>query len=150
MYNTALRLTGDQHEAEDAVQEGFIKAFRKIHQFRYQGSFGGWLKRIIVNATLDRLRKRPPEYSKLEVAEASFEEKEEVETFPDAARINSEILKLPSGCREILCLYLLEGYSQKEIAACLGISLSTVKTQYRRARMILRDRLTAINDERSV
>jgi RNA polymerase sigma-70 factor (ECF subfamily) len=100
MFNTALRLTGNELDAEDAVQEGFIKAFSKMHQYRFEGSFGGWLKRIIINSALDRMRRKPPEFASLDIADELEEKEDDTWGFlPGPAVVNSEILKLPAGCR---------------------------------------------------
>lgn len=143
MYNTVLRLVDSEFEAQDVVQEGFIRAFDKLEQFRYRSSFGAWLKRIMINCALDRLRKNIPEFTDLErvIEEASENEMESL-NLPSPEVINREILNLPRGCRQVFSLYLLEGYDQKQVADELGISVSTVKTQYRRAKQLLKERLT--------
>lgn len=141
MYNTALRLMGSEFEAEDVVQEGFIKAFQRLSQFEQRANFGAWLKRIIINTALDRLRMSMPEFTGLESIDPVHEDEQEEISLPSPEQVNEEILRLPEGCRQVFSLYLLEGYSQQEVADELGISVSTVKTQYRRARLLLRERL---------
>ncbi len=145
MYNTVLRIVPATDEAEDIVQEGFIKAFTKLDQFRYTSTFGAWLKRIMVNTALNSLKKRSPEFTHLEVAADNADEtdKDWTDEMPDPAEINKEVKKLPEGCRVIFTLHLIEGYEQKEVAEMLNVSSSTVKTQYRRARLLLRERLNA-------
>lgn len=143
MYNTVLRIVPEPTEAEDIVQEGFIKAFAKLNQYRSEASFGSWLKRIMVNGALNSLKKYSPEFTDLELVEDQVEEADWTDNFPRPDQINEEIKKLPNGCRTIFTLYLLEGYEQSEIAEMLTISLSTVKTQYRRAKILLRERLNA-------
>ena len=143
MYNTALRLVDNEFEAQDVVQEGFIRAFEKLDQFRYRSSFGSWLKRIVINCALDRLRRNLPEFRDLDRALEKVHNEDEADfQFPAPELVNEEILKLPAGCRQVFCLYLVEGYNQQEIAEELGVSVSTVKSQYRRARQLLKERLT--------
>lgn len=152
MYNTVLRLVEDKMEAEDIVQEGFVKAFTKLEQFKGNSSFGAWLKRIMVNMALDSLKKKSLEIVPFPVNEAAIEEEphnhDEDDFMPNPTLVNEQILKLPKGCRMIFTLYQVEGYEQKQVAEMLGVSLSTVKTQYRRARLLLKERLMAMKDER--
>lgn len=143
MYNTVLRLVDSEFEAQDVVQEGFIRAFDKLDQFRLRSSFGAWLKRIMINCALDRLRKNIPEFTDLEnVTAETPDSDEESPDLPSPEVINKEILNLPRGCRQVFSLHLLEGYNQKQVADELGISVSTVKTQYRRAKQLLKERLS--------
>lgn len=145
MYNTVLRIVPEADEAEDVVQEGFIKAFSKLEQFRNSSTFGAWLKRIMVNTALNAIKKYSPEFTDLEVLTDNVNEAAEDWTngMPSPAEINQEVKKLPKGCRVVFTLHLIEGYEQKEVAEMLNISTSTVKTQYRRARLLLRERLNA-------
>ena len=142
MYNTVYRLIGDEHDSHDVVQEAFIKAFDRIDQFKYRSSFGAWLKRIMVNCAMDRLRQKNHMFTDLEIADnyVVSEDGSEIR-FPNPGKVHEEIMKLPEGCKQVFCLYLLEGYSQKEVATEMGISLSTVKTQYMRAKGLLKERL---------
>ena len=151
MYNTVIRLVESEFDAQDVVQEGFIKAFERLDQFRFQSTFGAWLKRIMINSALDKLRKNSPDFTDLAKVEQTVPEEDgsEIESF-SPEMVNEAILKLPHGCRQVLSLYVLEGYDQKEIGLELGISVSTVKTQYRRAKQLLRERLTRLKDEGSI
>lgn len=150
MYNTVLRIVPEVEEAEDVVQEGFIKAFSKLDQFRNTSTFGAWLKRIMVNTALNSLKKYSPEFTDMEVLTDSANNTDEDWTngMPSPAEINKEVKKLPKGCRVIFTLHLIEGYEQKEVAEMLNVSTSTVKTQYRRARLLLKERLNAQGYER--
>ncbi len=145
MYNTVLRIVPEVDEAEDVVQEGFIKAFTKLDQFKNTSTFGAWLKRIMVNTALNSIKKYSPEFTDLEALAQNVAEADDVWAgkMPNPAEINAEVKKLPKGCRVVFTLHLLEGYEQKEVAEMLNISTSTVKTQYRRARLLLRERLNA-------
>ncbi|WP_417603567.1 RNA polymerase sigma factor [Owenweeksia hongkongensis] len=152
MYNTVLRLVENKMEAEDIVQEGFVKAFGKLDQFKGNSTFGAWLKRIMVNQALDSLKRKSLEIVPFPVNETAFEDdnsfEENNDLMPSPAVVNEQILKLPKGCRMIFTLYQIEGYEQKQVAEMLDVSLSTVKTQYRRARLLLKERLMTLKDER--
>lgn len=141
-------MMGDAMEAEDIVQEGFVKAFANLDQWRADSSFGAWLKRIMVNTALEQLRKNKLELTELNKVEEFSAEAEETWTNPppDMKRVNAEIQKLPKGCRLVFTLYLVEGYDQKEVSDILKISLSTVKSQYHRAKKLLRNALSDRND----
>lgn len=148
MYNTVLRIVSDAYLADDVVQEGFIKAFDKLETYRAEASFGSWLKRIMVNTALNTLKKKKLELANLEVVENTADPETHLEVSywketPSVEHLNQLIQELPKGCRVIFTLYQLEGYEQKEVAEIVGISLSTVKTQYKRAKELLRQQLTA-------
>lgn len=145
MYNTVLRIVPATDEAEDIVQEGFIKAFTKLDQYKHSATFGAWLKRIMVNTALNSIKKYSPEFTPLEVLAENSDEADvdRIKGMPTPTEINHEVQKLPEGCRIIFTLHLIEGYEQKEVAKMLSVSTSTVKTQYRRARILLRERLNA-------
>lgn len=136
MLNTAYRITGNREEAEDMLQEAFSDCFRNINSFRTDSTFGAWLKSIVINRCISRLRKREAElvyiddYSRHEMQE---EEPQEV-TWPDPSVIARAVERLPDGYRVVFSLYLLEGYDHTEISQILGISESTSKTQYSRAK----------------
>jgi len=136
----------DQAAAEDALQEAFVSAFRKLHTFEGRASFGAWLKRIVVNRCLSYLSRNQPYTESLD--ESHFREPdadvgEDVDLPLSPTQIHEAIKTLPDGCRVIFNLYLLEGYDHQEIADILGVSVSTSKSQYHRARMLLRERLQA-------
>jgi RNA polymerase sigma factor (sigma-70 family) len=147
MFNTAYRITGNREEAEDMLQEAFTDCFRNIASYRTESTFGAWLKTIVINRCISRLRKRETElvyvedYSRHEISEA-----EPTETnWPDQAVIARAVERLPDGYRVVLSLYLLEGYDHTEIASILGISESTSKTQYLRAKDKLKKILSSMH-----
>ena len=142
MYNTLIRITGNSDDAQDLLQEAFIKAFQKIDSFRGEATFGSWLKRIVVNTGLAHLRKQKIQFDEIgddtEILDGTISD-DAVEI--EAAVIHEQIKKLPSGSRTVLNLYLIEGYSHKQIAEELEITESTSKTQYMRGKAMLRDLL---------
>lgn len=147
MFNIALRITQNSAEAEDVLQEAFLSAFKHIQSWNGTSTFGAWLKRIVINRAVNEVRKRRFMIEDIdnfdfddESNEASWDEIElQVEG------VKSAITKLPEGYRMVLSLYLFEGYDHKEIAEILGITESTSKSQYLRAKQ----RLLKIIKERS-
>ncbi len=153
MYNTALRITGTGHEAEEVMQEAFITAFEKLHLFRGDVSFGSWLRRIVINKALDHLRKRKVRWEELdenmtdETSEEKFSDPDREENLqPYVEKIRSAMGRLTEGYRTILSLYLFEGYDHEEIAGILGISHVTSRTQYLRAKRKLKELLHELRD----
>jgi RNA polymerase sigma factor (sigma-70 family) len=141
MLVVCLRYTNSRPEAEDVLQEGFIKVFKSIHQFRNEGSFEGWLKRVMVNTALESFRKQ----KKMELVDYEFiPESESSSIFEGNALNNFEIKdllkmiqELPKGCNVVFNLFAIEGYSHKEISDMLNISEGTSKSQVSRARSLL-------------
>lgn len=145
MYNVCIRLCGDQELAKDVFQEAFIRAMYNLKQLKENNQFGGWLKRIVINECIRQMK-----HSKMtaDFTESSCEiPVEEGGWFEDIdiSVVNEEIKKLPDGCRQVFVLYAVEDFSHKEIANTLLISESTSKSQYQRARALLRDRLIKRN-----
>jgi RNA polymerase sigma-70 factor (ECF subfamily) len=144
MYNVSYRITGRQEDAEDAVQEAFISAFKNLGSYRADATFGAWLKRIVVNKSINVLKKRKhdliPEDEEWDLPEAERpgDYKEEL----TIERVKKAIEELPDGYRSVLSLYLLEGYDHQEIAGIMGITESTSKSQLNRAKGKLREKLT--------
>ena len=136
------RYAGDQHEAEDMLQEAFISIFSHINQFKFAGSFEGWLKRITVNTAIKILQKR-----KVRIIGISNEQVEVVSPdFNILSDLNTgDLLKLinqlPDGYRMIFNLYAIEGYSHDEIATMLKIKTATSRSQLSKARAILKDKI---------
>ncbi len=142
MFNTSLRIVNDMMEAEDVMQEAFLSAFEKISTYSGSVSFGAWLKRIVVNRSLDALAKKKAIFEDIdthvEIYDDSGEEiayKNEMEARVE--EIKSAIERLPEGYRVILSLYLIEGYDHDEIADMLNISSSTSRSQLSRAKQKL-------------
>lgn len=139
LYNSIVRIVPNTMDAEDVLQETFIKAFEKISQLEDTAAVGGWLKKIAVNTALNFIRKRRVYFE--EVDENTMDESQEVPGNISMELIHQKIKALPDGCRLVLSLFLLEGYQHREIAEMLSISESTSKTQYRRAKQLLRNDL---------
>ena len=141
MYNTSLRIIGNQADAEDIMQESFLDAFRKIDTYNEESSFGAWLKRIVINKSIDALKKSKSfEEIKENVIEDSnrlFDE-DPVEILSwKIENVRQAIECLPDRYRVILSLYLLEGYDHEEISLILDMKHGAVRTKYSRARQKL-------------
>ena len=143
MFNTAFNFIKDDDIAQDVMQEAFIKAFKKIGTYTGQASFGSWLKRIVINQSLDWLKKQKLDTVELkeEVAFLPNDEPLEVDTEISMAVIYKCIEALPQKCKNVVKLYLLEGYDHQEIGSILGVSETTSKSQYSRAKQKIRQLL---------
>ncbi len=141
MYNTSLRIVNNTGDAEDVVQEAFTDAFRSLEDFHYKSTFGAWLKRIVINKSINCLRKRKMDMIDIEktnighLPEEDMTDEQEIEM--KVEDIKKAIGLLPNGYRTVLTLYLFEGYDQEEIAEILQVSHATVRTQYMRAKLKL-------------
>lgn len=136
MFNVCLRILNHVGEAEDVLQEAFLDAFQKINDFRQHSTFGAWLKQIVVNKAINQLRQRKVQLVDVEDAgDIGMEEAFDEESLQlSMTQVKTAITQLPDGFRSVLSLYLLEGYDHEEIAEILGISESTSRTQYMRAK----------------
>jgi RNA polymerase sigma-70 factor (ECF subfamily) len=143
MFNICTRMTGNRSDAEDILQESFIIAFRSLHQLKEEVQFGGWLKRIVVNECI-RHSKKSFYWSEWEDERNNQLVADETEWWKtvDFSIIHREIKGLPDGCRQVFNLYVVEDFSHRDIAEKLGISESTSKSQYHRARQLLKERIT--------
>ena len=148
MLNVAFRIVGNTGDAEDVLQEAFLDAFSKVKDFRQETTFGLWLKQIVVNRSVNLLRKRKVEW---------IEINNELENIPDEVRedddeiqyqvnqVKAAMKKLPEGYRVVLSLYLFEGYDHEEIGQILNIAENTSRTQFLRAKRKLQALLTINN-----
>ncbi len=143
MYNLAYRILNNREEAEDILQETFIECFRNIVSFRFESTFGAWLKKILINKCINYIKKKKIDLTFCDNLPVCIYEEED-ETVYDTGKIFKGIEMLPDGYRIILTLYLLEGYDHSEISQILGISESTSKSQYSRAKEKLRNILLKI------
>jgi RNA polymerase sigma-70 factor (ECF subfamily) len=136
MFNAAYRIVNNREEAEDMLQEAFTDCFRNIGSYRSESTFGAWLKTIVINKCINRLRKREAQLVYVDdYRPVERPEETEVEViWPDTSVIAKAVEKLPDGYRVVFSLYLLEGYDHTEISQIMNISESTSKTQYLRAK----------------
>lgn len=140
MYGVCLRYAGSAEEAEDVLQEGFIKVFNKIGSFRGDGSFEGWIRRIFVNTAIEHYRKKIYLQPITEYEEDTMEGKYlSVLDKMEEKDIIQLVQQLSPGYRTVFNMYVIEGYSHKQIAEALGISEGTSKSQLSRAKQILQD-----------
>lgn len=135
MYNIAVRMLASKEDAEDVIQESFVDAFNKLTSFRYDSTFGAWLKRIVINKCINFLKLKKIEITPLEKYEYFINEEVpmHIETM-NIQKIKTGIGLLPNGYQQIINLYLIEGYDHIEIGKILGVSNSTSKSQYHRAK----------------
>lgn len=138
MFSVCLRYAPDYQIAEDILQEGFVKAFKNLERFRFEGSFEGWLRKIMVNSAIEIHRRKNILYPIFDVEHTDVElfDEDAVEKLA-AADLLQMISSLSPGYRTVFSLYAIEGFSHKEIAEQLNISEGTSKSQLARARYIL-------------
>ncbi len=136
MLNVAVRILNHVGEAEDVLQEAFLDAFTKIHEFKQTSTFGAWLKQIVINRALNQLRQRKAVLLDIEAIEEDFEDEyyDEEEIQWEIGKVQQAMEMLPDGFRTVLSLYLFEGYDHEEIADILGVAESTSRTHYIRAK----------------
>lgn len=147
MYIVAKRFLKDTHDAEDVVQEAFIKAFTKLHQYKAEVTFGAWLKRIVVNKCLDLLKSKKHKLVELDevhlkVVDTSNDDKWLVDDSITLNEVKDAINKLPDKYQYVVMLYLIEGYDHQEISEILNISEVASRTQLFRGKSKLQDLLT--------
>ncbi|PZW44107.1 RNA polymerase sigma-70 factor (ECF subfamily) [Mesonia algae] len=140
LFSVSLKYSRNYAEAEDNLQDAFITIFKKINQFNFKGSFEGWMKRIVINTALQRYRKQHV----FEIVNEENIEQPEVEINEENTPLNfllQIIQELPDRYRMVFNLYALDGYSHKEIAETMGISIGTSKSNLARARAILKRKI---------
>ena len=141
MYNTSLRIVNHTGDAEDVLQDSFCDAFASIKSFGYKSTFGAWLKRIVINKSINTLRKRKLQIVDIDKTSAFHIPDEDV--YDESVlqfkveEIKKAVKELPNGYRTVLSLHLFEGFDQEEIAEILQVTHSTVRTQYMRAKQKL-------------
>ncbi len=152
MFNICWRILNNREEAEDLLQESFTDAFLKLDSFRYESSFGAWIKRIVINKCINYTQKRkieliyPDNIGKMDAADDEVVDYEGIEM--NVKHIHEALEKLPDGYRVIFSLYALEGYDHTEISEILGVTESTSKTQYHRAKQKIKEILKSNGNER--
>ena len=140
LFGICLKYSRNKTEAEDSLHDSFMTIFDKIGQYRSEGSFEGWMKRIAVNTVLQKYRKS----EHLNIVSENLEQEEEVESFYADLSLQTllkYIQELPNKYRLTFNMYVLDGYTHKEISAQLGTSTGTSKSNLARARMILKERI---------
>lgn len=146
-------MLNNKEEAEDLLQDSFCDAFMKLDTFRYESSFGAWLKRIVINKCINSISKKKVDlvYPDHKVEPETTEEEVDYGNIEfDVGRIHNAVEQLPDGYRVIFSLYALEGYDHKEISQIMSISESTSKSQYLRAKQKIKDILKDTQNERQV
>ena len=143
MYCVALRMVGNEADAEDLTQEAFIKAFQKIEQFKGEVTFGAWLKRIVVNRCLDFLKARRQYFVELEEGRLVVAQTDswEVSDQIGIEEVRAAMERLPDKYRYVVQLFLLEGYNHAEISEILGIGEATCRTRLMRGKVYLKELL---------
>jgi len=139
MYSVCMRIINNETDAEDVMQEAFLSAFRKIDTYKGEVSFGAWLKRIVINRSLDYLKKRKVKFEEINEKSSQFIDYQMETKEVNMKVIKDAIQKLPDGYRVVLSLYLIEGYDHEEISEILGISNSNSRTQFLRAKNKLKE-----------
>ena len=149
MYNTACNFIKDNVLAQDIMQESFIKAFKKIEMYNGSASFGSWLKRIVINNCLDWVKKQKIETVALneQVISIVDDDNWEIESGISLQEIYKCIEQLPSKCKNVVKLYLLEGYDHQEVAHILQITEGSSRSQLSRGKMRLKELLIPTNYE---
>lgn len=144
MYAVSLRYTQNNDDAQDVLQEAFIRIYKNLKQFKFNGSFEGWCRRIVSNTAIEALRKKgrmkvnsSDELPEVPIDAQSFEKLK----YEDLMRL---VRELPDGYRSVFNMYVIDGYSHKEIAEILGVTESTSKTQLYKARLALQKRVLSI------
>ncbi len=143
MYTVSLRYTQSDFDAQDVLQDAFIRIYNNLKQFKFNGSFEGWCRRIVMNTAIESLRKkgRMKENSSEDMPEIAIEPKSfERLKYEDLMKL---IRTLPDGYRSVFNLYVIDGYSHKEIGELLGVTESTSKTQLFKARLALQKKVNA-------
>jgi len=144
MYGVCLRYAENTEDANDVMQEGFIKVYKSLSKFRAEGSFEGWIRRIFINTSIEHFRKKVKLYNVTEIQENTIEDSE-LDVLDSLATkdILNIINKLSPGYKQVFNMHVVEGYSHKEIADLLGITEGTSKSQLARAKGVLKKMIEA-------
>lgn len=142
MYGICLRYACDNQEAEDLLQEGFMKMLDCLDSFKFTGSFEGWVRRLFVNTAINQYRKNK-KHQKISVEDCHAEQEYDVDVVSQmsAEELIEVIQTIPEGYRMVFNMYVIEGYKHQEIAKKLNISESTSKTQLLKAKKILKEKI---------
>jgi len=150
MLGVCLRYAKNTEQAEDVLQDGFVKVYSKLKDFKMEGSLEGWIRRIMVNTALDQIRKNGKLLGDTNIDDVGY--KIENNAFVFEGLVAEDLMKLvqamPTGYKVVFNMFAIEGYTHFEIAKTLGISENTSKSQYSRARAFLREKLELIDGGR--
>lgn len=142
LMTVCIRYSSTQVEAEDVMQEAFIRIFTYIHQYKFEGSFEGWLKRIVANTALRILKNKGIRFSEIkEETQEQYDEDADALSHASETEILQLISNLPAGYRTVFNMYVLEGYSHEEIATLLKINIGTSRSQLAKARKALQQKI---------
>ena len=143
MYAVCLRYASNVEDAQDLLQEGFIKVYRNLHHFRAEGSFEGWIRRVFVNTSIEHFRKKSTKLAMVTEKEEGSIENTDISALENLAEkdIIKIVQELSPGYRAVFNLYVVEGYSHKEIGDMMGISEGTSKSQLARAKSVLQKKI---------
>jgi RNA polymerase sigma factor (sigma-70 family) len=145
LYGLCLKYMRNEDDAKDVFQEAFVIAFQKIGQYKFEGSFEGWIKRIFINKLLETLKRRKKDVLFLDVFDTDIEEEEELELVPiEQEKLLEYIQELPDQYRMVFNLFVFEKMKHKEIAKQLEISEGTSKSNLNRAKSILKKRILIV------
>ncbi|MDF1866112.1 MAG: sigma-70 family RNA polymerase sigma factor [Saprospiraceae bacterium] len=146
MFRLCLRYAKDRPEAEDLLQDGFIRVFLDLHQYKFNGALGGWIRRVIVNVALQHIRKnkKMSNVVELETVVNDYQTDEDVFSNMGVKALTKIIQKLPPGYRAVFNMYVIEGYSHKEIAEKMNFTVGSSKSQLSKAKAMLREMLEKI------
>lgn len=151
MYGVCLRFTKNQMEADDILQEGFIKVYTNLKSFRREGSLEGWIRRTIVNTAINLFKKNSKHQKDIEIDKAEVVQNNEAGAFDNlcAEELLKLVAELPAGYRMVFNLNVIEGYTHREISELLGVSENTSKSQLSRARHTLQKRISEIQGNKN-
>lgn len=143
MLGVCMRYAKSTEQAEDVLQDGFIKVFSKLNDFKHDGSLEGWIRRIMVNTSLDQIRKENKLLGNISLDNVDYKLQDNAFVLENLAAkdLMKMVQSMPVGYKVVFNMFAIEGYSHKEISEHLGISENTSKSQYSRARAYLRERL---------
>jgi RNA polymerase sigma factor (sigma-70 family) len=142
MFNICYRMMNDREDAEDMLQESFSEAFRRLDSFRFESTFGAWLKMIVINRCINEIKRKKAQLEFFDDMSPFEDEEDTTNDEPSGLspeKIRKAMAELPKGSRMIFSLYLLEGYDHQEISEILNISESNSKTQYMRAKQRIKE-----------
>lgn len=152
MFAVCLRYCKSRVEAEDLLQEGFIKVFTNLESFKGCGSLEGWIRRIVVNTCINYYRQKTMYFENVDTSKEAQSESATLDALADisAEELMQHIQNLPEGYRMVFNLYVIEGYQHKEIAEMLNVSENTSKTQLLKARKALQEKINNVVYEKAV